>query len=380
MAASRRLPFSVAQYRWRYHWLRKKSVTPTGPFYINIEPTSYCNIRCQLCSYNYTRKPGYMDLGLYEKIIDEAASLNIHEVAHFLAGEPLLHPELPYMIEYATVSGMESRLHTNGMLLTEEKSRQLLDAGLAFLGVSFDGEDAETYNDMRRGSDFDQVVENLRTFLRLKAERGKETPHVTLKIVKQEAGSAGAEGEAGAAHGDGNNNGGGDNGVTGLDGADLRVSEMFRRHFDGLPVDRLKVIHPHAWRGEVKHVVPQVTTGDYYYPCMVLWGTLSIGWDGRVVGCAADLNGHDILGDLNQQSIMDIWNSDRLRYYRDMHANGRYQELDLCRECNFVWRGKNPHVAFLMSKMLPGSVKRRGKSLLSSTRLVGKDVRTRLYS
>jgi radical SAM protein with 4Fe4S-binding SPASM domain len=373
MAVSRRLPFGVAQYRWRYHWLRKKSVTPTGPFYINIEPTSYCNIRCQLCSYNYSRKPGYMDLGLYEKIVDEAASLNIHEVAHFLAGEPLLHPELPYMIEYATVSGMESRLHTNGMLLTEEKSRQLLDAGLAFLGVSFDGEDAETYNDMRRGADFDQVVENIRTFLRLKAERGTVTPHVTLKIVKKEAEPAAA------VNGDGHHGSGDGYGRGSMEGGELCVSEHFRRRFDGLPVDVIKVIHPHAWRGEVKHVVPQVTTGDYYYPCMVLWGTMSIGWDGRVVGCAADLNGHDILGDLNRESIMDIWNSDRLQHYRDKHANGRYQELDLCRECNFVWRGKNPHVAFLMSKVLPKSVKGMGKAMLSGTHLVGKDRRTKTY-
>ena len=173
MESSIRLPLGVAQYRWRYHWLRKKTVTPTGPFYINVEPTSFCNIRCQLCSYDYSRKAGYMDAGLYEKIIDEAARLNIHEVAHFLAGEPLLHPELPYMIEYATLSGMESRLHTNAMLLTEEKSRQLLDAGLAFLGVSFDGDEPGTYNDMRRGADFDEVVANLQTFLRLKQERGR---------------------------------------------------------------------------------------------------------------------------------------------------------------------------------------------------------------
>ncbi|MCL6106456.1 MAG: radical SAM protein [Actinobacteria bacterium] len=357
MAAARRLPFEIAQYRWRYHWFRKKSITPTGPFYINVEPTSYCNIRCQLCSYNYSRKPGYMDVGLYEKIIDEAAALNIHEVAHFLAGEPLLHPELPYMIEYATISGMESRLHTNGMLLTEEKSHQLLDAGLAFLGVSFDGDDAETYNVMRKGSDFDQVIENIRTFLRLKGERGKTSPHVTLKVVKKEGQPGNGNGNAG----------------------DLMVGDEFRRRFAGLPLDRIKVIHPHSWRGEIRDEVPQVTTGDYYYPCMVLWGTMSIGWDGRVVGCAADLNGHDILGDLNRESIMDIWNGDILRHYREMHRNGRYQELDLCRDCNFVWRGKNPHVAFLMSKM-PQPVKSAGKAVLSGTRLVGKDVRTRSFT
>ena len=76
---------------------------------------------------------------------------------------------------------------------------------------------------------------------------------------------------------------------------------------------------------------------------------------------------------------MDIWNSDRLQHYRDVHANGRYQELDLCRECNFVWWGKNPHVAFLVSKVLPKSVKGMGKAMLSGTHLVGKDRRTKTF-
>jgi len=353
----KRLPFRVAQYRWRYHWLRKKSVTPTGPFYINVEPTSYCNIRCRICSYDYTRKPGYMELSLYEKIIDEASRINIHEVAHFLAGEPLLHPELPYMVEYATAAGMESRLHTNALLLTEEKSRQLLNAGLAFLGVSFDGDDAETYNFMRQGSDFDKVIDNIRTFLRLKQERGKEKPHVALKVVKKEE----------------------DRQSGNVSGTGLFIKESFRRLFEGLPVDQFKVVHPHDWRGEVKHEVPHVSAGDCYYPCMVLWGTMSIGWDGRVVGCAADLNGHDILGDLNHESIMDVWNSGRLKYYRKMHREGRYRELDLCRDCTFVWWGKNPHLSFIASQAWARPLSGIGKAVLSGTRWVGKDRRTKLY-
>ena len=368
MDGSRRLPLGVAQYWWRYHWLRKRSVTPTGPFYINVEPTSYCNIRCKLCSYDYSRKAGYMDAGLYEKIIDEAARLNIHEVAHFLAGEPLLHPELPYMIEYATVSGMESRLHTTAMLLTEEKSRQLLDAGLAFLGVSFDGDDPDTYNDMRRGADFDEVVANLQTFLRLKQERGRETPQVFLKVVKKE--EERLDGFDDVYQGNGNGNG-----VAG----ELGIDDSFRSLFDGLPVDAFKVIHPHNWRGEIKDIVPHVAVGDCYYPCMVLWGTMSIGWDGRVLGCAADLNGHEILGDLREQSIMEVWNSDKLQNYRRVHRAGRYQELDLCRDCTFVWWGKNPHLAFLASKAWARPVVGMSKAILSGTRWVGRDRRSRLY-
>lgn len=358
MISRRRLPFNLAQYRWRLQWLRKKRTTPTGPFYINIEPTSHCNIRCKLCSYDYSRQPGYMDAGLYEKIIDEAAGINVHEVAHFLAGEPLVHPDLPYMVEYATLSGIRSRVHTNGTLLTEEKSRALLDAGLSFLGVSFDGDDPDTYNSMRTGSDFGQVVDNLRGFLEMKKARGADRPFVAIKVVKAETNGA-AAGDA---------------------GRDLVISDGFLELFDGLPVDEFKVIHPHDWRGEVSKAVPFVATGDLYNPCMVLWATLSIAWDGRVLGCAADLNGHEVLGDLNRLTMMDIWNSEKLQAYRELHSARRYRDIDLCRDCTFVWWARNPHLAYLASKGWARPVASVGRTVLRGTRWNGKDSRTRSLS
>lgn len=297
-----------------------------------------------------------MELDLYEKIIDEAARINVHEVAHFLAGEPLMHPELPYMIEYATLSGIRSRVHTNGTLLTEERSRELLDAGLAFLGVSFDGDDPDTYNSMRSGSDFDRVMDNLRNFLKMKKERGSDGPFVAVKVVKAETGGEGRP--ADSSH-------------------SLEISREFLELFDGLPVDQFKVIHPHDWRGEVKDVVPHVATGDIYYPCMVLWATLSIGWDGRVLGCAADLNGHEVLGDLNRETMMGVWNGRKLQRYRELHGSGDYRDIDLCSDCSFVWWARNPHVSFLTSRSWARPAVSLGKAALRGTGWQGKDRRTR---
>lgn len=220
------------------------------------------------------------------------------------------------------------------------------NGGLSFLGVSFDGDDPETYNSMRTGSDFGQVIENLRTFLEMKKELGAEKPFVAIKVVKAEANGASA-------------------------GESLVISDEFLELFDGLPVDQFKVIHPHNWRGEVKEAVPYVATGDFYNPCMVLWATLSIGWDGRVLWCAADLNG---------QTMMEIWNSKKLQRYRELHSAGHYQDIDLCRDCTFVWWARNPHLAYLASRGWARPMVSVGKTFFRGARWSGKDSRTRSLS
>lgn len=229
------------------------------------------------------------------------------------------------------------------------------NGGLSFLGVSFDGDDPGTYNSMRTGSDFGQVIENLRTFLEMKKELGAEKPFVAIKVVKAEANGASA-------------------------GESLVISDEFLELFDGLPVDQFKVIHPHDWRGEVKEAVPYVATGDFYNPCVVLWATLSIGWDGRVLGCAADLNGYEILGNLNGQTMMEIWNSKKLQRYRELHSAGHYQDIDLCRDCTFVWWARNPHLAYLASRGWARPMVSVGKTFFRGARWSGKDSRTRSLS
>jgi len=152
--------------------LRRRETTPTGPLYLNIEPTNACNLKCHTCSIDGTRKRGFMDLDLFRKIVDQAPKAGVYEVALFLGGEPLLHKDLPYMVKYVVSKGLDARIYTNACMLTREKSEALLDAGLSFLGISFDGDNKEDYEKMRVGANYEKVLENVLTFLRLKKKKG----------------------------------------------------------------------------------------------------------------------------------------------------------------------------------------------------------------
>jgi hypothetical protein len=76
---------------------------------------------------------GYMDIELYTDIIDQlpaGTEIDLHK-----DGEPLLHPNMVWMIEYAKNKGMFVHVVTNGILLSRQKE-EIVGSGLDLLTVS----------------------------------------------------------------------------------------------------------------------------------------------------------------------------------------------------------------------------------------------------
>ncbi len=110
---------------------------------------------------------------------------------------------------------------------------------------------------------------------------------------------------------------------------------------------------------------------------------MSVAWDGRVVGCSADLNGTTIFGDLHDQTIMEIWNGEEMVRHRRLLKQKHYRELPLCAECRALWSDGSPR-ASVISQLPPFEQLMRVRERLRSRRdgkaLDGKDagaIRTR---
>jgi hypothetical protein len=56
-------------------------------------------------------------------------------------------------------------------------------------------------------------------------------------------------------------------------------------------------------------------------------------WDGRVVPCCHDYDGHVVLGDLREESLSQIWDGVAGQRFRD-----RNYESEFCRQCAFSLR------------------------------------------
>lgn len=117
---------------------------------VTFETTRKCNLRCMHC---------YSDSGAHRKdeltveeikgFIDQLADIGVLAIA-FSGGEPLCHPRLFELIEYARRKPLTVTLSTNGTLITPEVVTKLKELEVCRVDVSIDGPDAETHDQFRR--------------------------------------------------------------------------------------------------------------------------------------------------------------------------------------------------------------------------------------
>lgn len=289
----------------------KKKISFVFPIRFNIEPTNYCNLHCSMCPRELNRPFGYMDFNLFQKVIDESILYGKRLIITINKdGEPLLHPELPRMIKYAKdkKAAYKINFYTNGILLTEEKSLDLIKSGLDTIHISIDAFTNETYRKIKNSQKFETVEENVKRFVELKKKLHSKTPLVIAKIIHT---------------------------------PDTKDEiSLFANKWKQI-ADFIEIGEYHTWNGTLndtslseQHEAKQRIKR---YPCTFLWYNPVILWDGRVTTCCVDYQGKGILGDLKEESLAKIWQGDTLRNLRIAHLKENYGSVPLCSNCQF-WK------------------------------------------
>lgn len=152
---------------------------------VYIEPTNTCNLHCRTCMRNiWDEEPGHMAANTFERILDGLAHLSELPLVFFGGiGEPLAHPDITKMVARVKQLGAKVELITNGTLLTARRSRQLIDAGLDTLWVSIDGARPESYTDIRLGAHLPKVLDNLDGFRRARRPAHRPVPEIGIAFV-----------------------------------------------------------------------------------------------------------------------------------------------------------------------------------------------------
>ncbi|MFC2066179.1 radical SAM/SPASM domain-containing protein [Chloroflexota bacterium] len=284
-----------AEYRSKWNEYPKKRILSEFPLHLDIESTNACDLRCIMCSRNFmTEEIGHIEWELFRKVIDEGAKYRLPSVKLNYRGEPLLNPRLPEMVTYAKKKGIiEVQFNTNGLSLTREKTEKLLDAGLDRIIFSFDGATRETYERIRTGSDYEKVVNNIKTLVQIRNERGLKRPSVRVQMVKMKENEHEVE----------------DFIRMWLPIAN-RVAISTRREPAG--IDEEKMAH---------------------FSCPQIWQRLMICWDGAVRMCCGDWGGEIVLGNVKESTIYELWHSEKLNEIRRLHAEGRFGEILACARC-----------------------------------------------
>lgn len=273
------------------------------PIEVRIENTNHCNAHCVMCPREkMTRKKGFMSFESFKKIVDQCAELDVKMTHVHGYGEPLLDPLIFKKIKYIKDKGIpETYMVTNGSLLTEENIRKLIESGLDAMNISFYGFTKETYERIHKNLNFEKTRDNVKNFFRIRKEMGKETPKTHLTFLSYE-----------------------DN---------EKEKQAFLDFWKDI-ADDTRVSHLHNFGDgreyrPVRKDIKRISCGHIFF-----LHSMQILWDGKVVPCCIDTDGMIVLGNANDNSLLDIWNSEKFKKFREDHRECRFEKYPLCDNCD----------------------------------------------
>ena len=156
------------------------------PVILELETSTYCNINppCVMC---YPRI--FKDSTMKDTFIDQKALEHLLEYIHIFrnislhgVGEPLVGNTLFKILEKIDTDSSVVHFTSNGLLLSEDKSRYLVERKLKLLNLSIDAASKETYYKLRH-SDFDLVINNIRTLSSLKKLMNSDYPQIMMNMT-----------------------------------------------------------------------------------------------------------------------------------------------------------------------------------------------------
>jgi len=150
------------------------------PKVLYIETTNRCNLRCKGCIlYRGNWEPD-RDISLEEfiRITDQLPGLE--QVYLHGIGEPLLNKELFEIIQHLKRRHVYVLFNSNGILLNSRRQQELIHAGLDELRISLDAATSIGYKKIRNSNRFEQIVENLKSFLLLQKQQQAASPKLSL--------------------------------------------------------------------------------------------------------------------------------------------------------------------------------------------------------
>jgi len=144
--------------RYQFHipaieyWLPHARV----PWTCDWELNTICNLRCRHCYLPHHKGHGAsreMALDICDQLIDCGAPF-----VELLGGEVLLRDDLEQIVARLSAADVHVSAVSNGTLMTAERARGLVDAGLKRLMFSFDGMDAATHDACRGSGNFERTI------------------------------------------------------------------------------------------------------------------------------------------------------------------------------------------------------------------------------
>ena len=292
------------EYRKNWKAYPEKKFVAEFPLHLDIECTNTCNLRCLMCQIPFNKmNPGFMKIGLLDKILNEIRENNfsLPSVKFNFRGEPLMHPRIADLVKKSKEAGvLEVQFNTNGALLQEELIYNLINAGLVRIKFSVDAVIPEIYNAIRKGANFEETISKILKFIEIRNKLDKDFPIIQVQMVY------------------------------------MASTHKYVKDYIKFWEDKVNRIGFSRYRSD-HNIIDEAgkikELSKKRIPCHQLWQRLVITWDGIVLMCCGDHQLKNPVGNLQNQTLSEIWKGEKMNKMRSLHSKFQFDSIEACKEC-----------------------------------------------
>lgn len=253
---------------------------------LQVETTNICNAHCVFCQHDKFTEFGTMTDELYEKIITEASGLpRLHTFIPMLTGEPFCDKQIVDRVKYASekLPWVNIQLYTNGSLLTIAILNELKKFPNFNLSISLNGLNPDTRKKVMGLHDWGHVIRMTHY-----AEQIKLPYRVTMVVC----------------------------------------SEVPPEEVNDFIKSGGMALQYQSWAGQ-QYPYKRIR----WTSCVRALNHMTIRYNGDANLCCFDPFSHVSFGNLNTQTIKEIWGSAKRQEYILRHKAGEGHRLELCDSC-----------------------------------------------
>jgi MoaA/NifB/PqqE/SkfB family radical SAM enzyme len=144
-----------------------------GPVHAELDLTDRCNVACYFCNQQDLRTKESIPLPKLTDLVDELVEGGLKSVRLSGGGDPLFHRDVLNVFDYlAQKNVVVDNLTTNGVALTNDVARRLVDNKAREVIFSLNAVDAADYARMMKVKPalFDKVLDNIRNLIAVRGD------------------------------------------------------------------------------------------------------------------------------------------------------------------------------------------------------------------
>jgi len=286
------------------------------PRVLRIEPASQCNLSCLHCpTGTVDMDRGIMSNNTFKNILKniEENIAYIKVVVLYHGGEPLLNKNFFQYVSSIKKLNPEIFIKTvsNGMALTESTVKKIINSEIDAIEFSLDGLSAEESQYIRVKSKSSKVIRNVKNLIQEKLRNNIQKPTIsiaTTQFIK---------------HSD-----------IGKIPAQAPIPDWLLSEFGDEVAYKPEFAMRWPHMGDISNFELVETVGNLKNYCDNVISTITVRADGTVVPCCFDLTSKLNMGNVNSDSLSDIWNGEGYKKLRKS-INER-TPYSICSNCAII--------------------------------------------